>query len=91
MLEILDIFNNPIGWSAIAIAVVVGGIIWRFAKTKALFIWACGCFVVAMCGLGLAALSGSITFLPFFLFFIPLSATLFVIWLLKLIVKIGGR
>lgn len=91
MLEVLDIFNNPIGWVAIAIAVMAGGIIWRFAKTKTLFIWACGCFVVAMGGLGLTYLSRSIEFLAVFLFFIPISATLFLIWLLKLIVKMGGR
>lgn len=34
MLEVLDIFDNSIGWVAIAVAVVAGGIIWRLAKTK---------------------------------------------------------
>ncbi len=87
ILELADVFNNPIGYASVAVAVVAGILLCKFAKPKALFICACACLACAMLGLGLATLSPAVECLWLPLFFFPFFAVTFLFWLLKLIVE----
>ncbi len=85
--ELADVFNNPVGYASVAIAVVTGILLYSFAKPRALFICACVCLACALLGLGLAALSNVVEWLWFLLFFFPFVAGTFLVWLLRVIVE----